>query len=70
MESNGFITTVKDPAVYVKNSWKGQEFVAVRFWVDDCVAIGSGKELANLARSVGAKYGITRLGEVRWVLEC
>ena len=31
-------------------------------------AIGSGKELANLAKSVDAKYGTTGLGEVRWVL--
>ena len=34
--------------------------------MDNCVAIGSGKELA---KSVDAKYGITGLGEAKWVLE-
>jgi len=35
--------------------------------VDDSVAIGSRKELANLSKSVDAKYGITGPGEVKWV---
>jgi len=36
--------------------------------VDDCVAIGYGKELANFSKSVDAKYGITAPAEVKWVL--
>jgi hypothetical protein len=68
MVSEGFAATPKDPAIYVKNSWTSPDFAAAGFWVDDCVAIGSRKELTNLARSVDAKYGTTGLGEVRWVL--
>ena len=64
----GFTTTAKDPAVYVKNSWRDQDYTAAGLWVDDCVAIGSGEELASLAKSVDAKYGTTGLGEVQWVL--
>jgi len=41
-----------------------QHFAAAGFWVDYCVAKGSGKELANLSKSVDAKYGITGPGEV------
>ena len=36
--------------------------------MDDCIAIGSRKEFAALAKSVDAQYSITGLGEVRWVL--
>ena len=36
--------------------------------MDDCLAIGSRNELTALAGSVDTKYGITGLGEVRWVL--
>ena len=36
--------------------------------MDDCGAIGSGKELVNLSKSVDVKYCVTGLGEVRWVL--
>jgi len=36
--------------------------------VDDCITIGPGKELANLPKSVDAKYGTTGPGEVKWVL--
>ena len=68
MESEGFTTTAKDPAVDVKISWRDQDFTAAGFWVDDCVAIGSGEELASLSKSMDEKYGITRLGEVKWVL--
>ena len=49
----------KDPAIDVKRSWTNQNLLAAGFWVDDRVAIGSGKELANLAKSVNAKYGVT-----------
>ena len=38
------------------------------FWVDNCVAVGSRKELTDLASSVDTKYSTTGLGEVRWVL--
>ena len=69
MGSEGFTTTAKGPAVHVKNSWKGQDLTAAGFWVDDCNTLGSGKELASLAKSVDVKYGITGLDEVRWVLE-
>ena len=68
MESVGYSATSKDPAVYVKGSWSQEVFAAGGFWVDDFVRIGSGAQLEALAKSVDAKYGITRLGEVRWVL--
>ena len=38
------------------------------FWVNDCVGIGSGAQLEALVKSVDGNYGITRLGEVKWVL--
>jgi hypothetical protein len=38
------------------------------FWVDHFIGIGSGKGLDVLAKSVNAKYGITGLGDVKWVL--
>ena len=38
------------------------------FWVDDFIGIGSGEDLDALAKSVDAKYGITGLGDVKWVL--
>jgi len=68
MESEGFTATAKDPAIYIKNSWASDDFAAAGFWVDDCVAIGSRKELASLSKSVDAKHGITGPGEVKWVL--
>ena len=68
MESVGYAATDKDPAVYVKSSWNQKDFAAGGFWVDDFVGIGSGEELDALARSVDAKYGITGLGDVKWVL--
>ena len=68
MESVGYSATSKDPAVYVKGSWSQEDFVAGGFWVDDFIGIGSGAQLEALAKSVDAKYGITGLGEVRWVL--
>jgi len=64
-ESERFMATVKELAIYVKHSWASDDF---GFWVDDCVAIGSGKELANLSKSIDAKYGIIGPGEVKWVL--
>ena len=42
--------------------------MAAGFWVDKYVAIGSRKELTALVESLSAKYGITSLGETRWVL--
>ena len=68
MESVGYSATSKDPAVYVKGSWSQEVFVAGGFWVDDFIGIGSGAQLEALVKSVDAKYGITGLGEVRWVL--
>ena len=68
MESVGYTATDKDPAVYVKGSWNQKDFAAGGFWVDDFVSIGSGKELDALAKSVDEKYGITGLGDVKWVL--
>ena len=68
MQSDGFTGTPKDPAMYVKNSWTDRDFAAAGFWVDNCVAIDSRKELTALVESVNAKYGVPSLGEVRWVL--
>ena len=68
MESVGYSATSKDPAVYVKGSWNQEDFAAGGFWVDDFIGIGSGAQLEALAKSVDAKYGITGLGEVKWVL--
>ena len=68
MEGDGFTATAKDPAMYVKSSWTSEDFAAAGFWVDDCIAIGSKRELESLARGVDAKYGITSLGEVKWML--
>ena len=68
MESEGFTVMLKDPAMYIKNSWTNRDLAAAGFWVDNYVAIGSRKELTALAESVNAKYGITSLTEVRWVL--
>jgi hypothetical protein len=64
MEGEGFTVTPKDPVMYVKRTWASRDFVAAGFWVDDCVAVGSRKELTDLASSVDAKYGTTGLGEV------
>jgi len=66
MEGDGFTATAKDPAMYVKSSWTSDDFATAGFWVDDCVAIGSRRELEALAKGVDAKYGITGLGEVKW----
>jgi hypothetical protein len=60
--SRGFVATPKT-AMYVKSSWTRDDFAAAGFRVDDCVAIGSRRELESLA-----KYGITGLGEVKLVL--
>ena len=68
MKSVGYATMSKDPAVYIKGSWNQEEFVAGGFWVDDFVGIGSGAQLEALAKTVDEKYGITGLGEVKWVL--
>jgi hypothetical protein len=68
MQSEGFAATPKGPAVYVKSSWNQGDFAAGGFWVDDLVGIGPARELDALVKSVNAKYGITGLGEVRWVL--
>ena len=65
--SEGFTATPEDPTMYIKKSWTDCEFAGAGFWVDNCVEIGSRKEFTALAKSVNAKYGITGLGEVRWV---
>jgi transposase InsO family protein len=68
MGNVGFTATAKDPAIYVRGTWSQEDFVAGGFWVDDFIGIGSGKELNALARGIDAKYGITGLGQVKWVL--
>jgi len=68
MNSVGYSATAKDPAVYVKGQWGCEGFVTGGFWVDDFVGVGSGKELDALAKGIDAKYGVTGLGEVRWIL--
>ena len=68
MENEGFTATAKDPTIYVRNSWASNDFATAGFWVDDCVVIGSRKELDSLSKSVDAKCGITGPGEVKWVL--
>ena len=68
MESVGYAATLKDPAVYAKGSWNQEDFTAGGFWVNDFIRIGSRVQLEVLAESVDRKYGITRLGEVKWVL--
>ena len=69
VETQGFTATLKDPAMYIENSWTDCDFTAAAgFWVDDRIAIGSRKELSALAESIDAQYIITGLGEVRWVL--
>jgi hypothetical protein len=55
-------------APYVKGSWSSDDFVAGGFWVDDFIGIGQGRELGALATRMGDKYGITGLGEAKWVL--
>ena len=44
----------------MKNTWYRQDFVAG--------GLGSRKELEAFANVIDAKYGITGLGEVKWVL--
>ena len=68
MEGEGFTATAKDPAMYVKSSWTSDDFAMARFWVDDCVTMGSKREFESLVKGVDVKYGITGLGEVKWVL--
>ena len=68
MESVGYAAMSKDSAVYAKGSWNQEDFMAGSFWVDNFVGIGSRAQLEVLAESVDRKYGITRLGEVKWVL--
>jgi len=63
MEGGGFAATPKD-----LDTWTSPDFVAAGFWVDDCVAVGSSRELSALAKGIDVKYGTTGLGEVRWVL--
>jgi hypothetical protein len=63
IESEGFVATPKD-----LSSWEQEDFAAGGFWVDDLVGIGSREEFDALANGVDAKYGITGLGEDRWML--
>ena len=65
MESKVVTATAKGPAIYVKNSRASDDFAAAGFWVDDCIAIGSVKKLADPSKSVDAKYGIIGPGEVK-----
>ena len=44
-------------------------FAAGGFWVDDFVDMGSERVPDAPAESIDAKYGITGLGEVKWVLD-
>src|SRR5258706_5932068 len=64
----GYTATAKDAAVYIKNSWESNDFVAGGYWVDDFVGVGSRSKLNTLAESVDQKYGITGLGDVKWLL--
>ena len=66
--SVGLTASPKDPAIYVKGDWNRPDFVAGGFWVDDFVGIGSGRDLAELAKGVDEKYGITGYGEVKWAV--
>ncbi len=68
MGSVGYTATAKDTAVYVKNSWESNDFVASGYWVDDFIGVGSRSKLNTLAESVDQKYGITGLGDVKWLL--
>ena len=68
MESVGYAAMSKDPSVYAKGSWNQEDFMAGSFWVDDFIRIGPRVQLEALAESVDGKYGITGLGEVKWVL--
>ena len=68
MESVGYAAMSKDPTVYAKGSWNQEDFVAGSFWVDNFIRIGPRVQLEALAESVDGKYGITGLGEVKWVL--
>ena len=68
MNSVGYSATAKDPAVYVKGQWGCKGFVMGGFWVDNFVGVGSRKELDALAKGIDTKYGVTGLGEVRWIL--
>ena len=68
MVSEGFTATPKDPVMYAKNGWNDRDFAAAGFWVDDCVAIGCRQQLTTLSKTVDAKYMITGLGGVLWVL--
>ena len=54
--------------VYAKGSWNQEDFMAGSFWVDNFIRIGPRVQLEALAESVDGKYGITGLGEVKWVL--
>jgi len=49
---------------FINNS-VSDDFAAAGFWVDDCVVIGPGKELASFSKSIDAKYDITGPGKVR-----
>ena len=69
MESKEYTATAEDSAIYVKNYWSMQDFAIAGFWVDNCIATGSRKEIKSLANSVYVKYRITSWGKVaksRW----
>jgi hypothetical protein len=68
MKNLRYSAAIKDMAVYIKGSWGTGGFVTGRFWVDDFIGIGSGEGLRELAGSVDRRYGITGLGEVKWLL--
>jgi len=64
----GLAPTHKDLAVYVKGDWDQEDFIVGRFWVDNFVGIGSGKDLEVLAKGVNEKYGITGFSDIKWIL--
>jgi len=65
IESEEFTATAKDAAIYVKTPWTGDGFPAAGFWVDNCLAIVSGKEIDYLLKSVDLKYGIPGPGDAK-----
>jgi hypothetical protein len=68
MKGEVSIVMPKDLVIYIKSSWTTNDFTAAGFLVDDCIAIGSKRELEAIAKGDDMKYSITGPGEVEWVL--
>lgn len=68
MVSVGYTVTPKGTPVYVKGTWGCDGVVAGGFWVDNFIGVGNAMELKQLVSGMDAKYGITGLGEVQWML--